>query len=167
MCTGWFDFNTSISRVKVFEEIPGTVSSELAKLVIYYSGWHVLPDAPEEYLKKNDMFSFIREMPAQFDNYKVLKGDVGEYISVARKKGDNWFVGSLTNRSKRSIDLELGFLETGIKYRATIYGDSENTHYMDNREEYLIQNDIPVTSETILKLKLAEGGGNAIIIRKQ
>jgi len=165
MCDGWFDFNNSISRVKVFQEIPGTVAAEVAKLIVNYSGWKILPDSPEEYLKKNDLFDCIRKIPAQFDSFKVLDGQIGEFISVARGSGDDWFIGSLTNREARDIVLDLSFLPSGVEFQATLYEDTENTHFMNNRESYKIRK-ISLNSETKLSISLAPGGGHAIYIEK-
>jgi alpha-glucosidase len=166
MCNGWFDLNNSLERLKVFEELPGTVAAELAKLVVVYSGWHILPDAPEEYLKKEDLFEFIRLMPPEFDSYRVLKGEIGEYISVARKSGEDWFIGSLTNRSARDISINLDFLDEGYVYSAVVFGDSAETHFLNNKESYTISEPVEVTGSDTLDIRLAEGGGNAIIIKK-
>ncbi|MCD6355050.1 MAG: glycoside hydrolase family 97 catalytic domain-containing protein [Prolixibacteraceae bacterium] len=166
MCNGWFSLNTAFGngRHRVFEEIPGTVAAEVAKLIVTYGGWYVLPDAPEEYLKKDDLFDCIRRMPAQFDSFKVLNGEIGEFISVARKAGDDWFVGSLTNRESRELKINFDFLDAGKKYVATFYEDTPETDFLNNKEAYKIRNDIQVKKGTIEKVQLAPGGGNAIWI---
>lgn len=166
MCDGWFDFNNSVSRVKVFQEIPGTVAAEVAKLIVNYSGWKIMPDSPEEYLKKNDLFDCIRKMPAQFDSFKVLDGQIGEFISVARGSGGEWFIGSLTNRSARDIVLDLSFLPSETEFQATLYEDTENTHFLNNKESYQIRK-LSVNSETKLRINMAPGGGHAIYLEKQ
>ncbi|MCG8310131.1 MAG: glycoside hydrolase family 97 catalytic domain-containing protein [Cytophagales bacterium] len=90
-CDGWFDFDNSIERVRVFQEIPGTVAAEVAKLIVVYSGMNIMPDAPEEYLKKSDLFDCIRKMPSRFDSFKIIDGKIGEFIVVARQAGDDCF----------------------------------------------------------------------------
>ncbi|MCD6347134.1 MAG: glycoside hydrolase family 97 catalytic domain-containing protein, partial [Bacteroidales bacterium] len=162
-CDGWFDLNTAQSRVKVFQEIPGTVAAEVAKLIVNYSGWNILPDSPEEYLKKDDLFDCIRKMPAQFDCFKVLDGQIGEYITVARGAGDNWFIGSLTNREARNINIDFSFLPDGESYQATFYEDAEATHFLKNKEAYQIRKQI-VNSNTRLTIRMAPGGGHAIYL---
>ena len=164
MCNGWFDLNKAHSRVRVFEEIPGTVVAEVAKLIVIYSGWSVLPDSPEEYLKKDDLFDCIRKMPAQFDDFKVLDGKIGEYISVARRADDNWFIGSLTNREARTITINLSFLPKEKNYEATVYKDTEETHFLNNKESYKIEKH-SVSSENKITIKMAAGGGNAIYLK--
>ena len=164
MCNGWFDLNGSHSRVKVFEEIPGTVAAEVAKLIVGYTGWMVLPDSPEEYLKKDDLFDCIRNMPAQFNNLQVIDGIIGEYISVARRAGSDWFIGSLTNRDPRIITIDLSFLPKNNKYEATFYEDAEDAHFLKNKESYSIRKQL-VNSETKLSIKMGAGGGNSIYLK--
>ncbi len=163
-CNGWFDFNTSVSRVKVFEELPGTVAAEVAKLIAIHTGWVVLPDSPEEYLKKDDLFDCIRKMPAQFDGFKVLDAEIDEFVSIARKSGEDWFIGSLTNREARTIKIDFSFLPEGNKYEATFYEDTEDTHFLDKREAYKIRKQ-SVDSNSVVEITMAPGGGNAIYIR--
>jgi alpha-glucosidase len=165
LTNGWFDLNNSLPRPKVFEVIPGTIVAEVAKLITIYSGWMVLPDAPEAYLKHDDLFDCIRQMPAQFDGYKVLAGEIDEFVSVARKAGNDWFVGSLTNRESRELKIKLDFLEPGKKYKATLYEDTMEAHFENNKESYQIKKDIEVNSESVIFAKLAAGGGYAIWIR--
>ncbi len=162
---GWFGLNNALPRMRVFEEIPGTVAAEVAKLVVTYSGWMVLPDSPEEYLKKDDLFDCVRKMPAQFDSFNVLDGEIGEYISVARKAGDDWFIGSLTNREARNIEIGLGFLPQGKKYQAAIYSDAGDSHFLDNKESYKITREI-VSSGDKLQISMAQGGGNTIFLQE-
>jgi alpha-glucosidase len=165
MCNGWYAFNNAESRPKVFKFLPGTVAAENAKLIVIFSGMSVLADAPEAYLAKPDMFSLIKSLPTSFDEYKVLGGDIESYISVARRDGDDWFVGSLTTREARKITLELDFLETGAKYTAYLFEDSPDTHFIDNREAYQTRT-MQVDAETSITIQLAPGGGNAIRIEK-
>jgi alpha-glucosidase len=133
--------------------------------VVTYTGWTVLPDSPEEYLKKNDLFDCIRKMPPQFDSFQVLDGKIGEYISVARKAGENWFIGSLTNRDARNIEIDLDFLPEGKSYKTIIYEDTENTHYLDNKESYQIEEKV-VQSGDKLKIYMAPGGGNTVYLEE-
>ena len=167
LCNGWFALNDAFGngRHKVFEVIPGTVAAEVAKLIVVYGGCFVLPDAPEEYLKKEDLFEAIREMPAHFESYKVIDGEIGEFITVARSSGDEWFVGSLTNREARKIELKLDFLNEDTKYIATLYEDADDTHFLNNKETYQIRKNISVDKTSIMNIKMAPGGGHAIWIR--
>lgn len=163
MCNGWYGFEGSEVRPKVFRFIPGTVAAENAKLVVFTAGLTVMPDTPEEYLRKADMFEFIKHLPGQFDELKMLGGDMESYISLARRSGVNWYIGSLTTREPRHLKLKLDFLEPGKKYQAYLYEDSSETHFVDKREAYQVREEV-VHSESELKVWLAPGGGNAIRI---
>ena len=162
---GWFDLNSAQSRVHVVVDIPGTVAAEVAKLIVVYSGLMVLPDSPEEYLKKEDLFDCVRKMPAQFEGFQVLDGKIGEFISVARKAGKDWFVGSLTNRDERTIEIDFNFLPKGQNYKATFYEDTNDTHFLNNKESYRIK-ELELNSDSKIKIRMAPGGGNAIYLKK-
>ncbi|WP_297088311.1 glycoside hydrolase family 97 protein [uncultured Draconibacterium sp.] len=161
----WFDLNSAHSRVKVFQEIPGTVSAEVAKLITIYTGMMILPDSPEEYLKKDDLFDCIRKMPAQFDSFKVLDAELDKYVSIARKAGDDWFIGSLTNRDQRNLEVDLSFLPENQKFEAVIYSDTKDTHFLENKEAYQIET-MEVENGTKLNIYLAPGGGCAVYLKK-
>lgn len=165
MCNGWYAFEGAESRPKVFKFLPGTVAAENAKLIVVFSGISVLPDAPEAYLKKPDIFEFVKSLPSSFDEYKVLDGDIESFISVARRSGADWYVGSLTTRESRTLNLKLDFLKPGAKYIARLYEDTPDTHFLDNREAYQVRQ-LDVNSESIVNVELAPGGGNAIRIEK-
>ncbi len=167
LTNGWFDLSNAHieKRPKVFREIPGTVVAEVAKLITIYTGLVVLSDSPEEYLKKDDLFDCIRKMPPQFDSYNVLDAKLDEYVSVARKSGNNWFIGSLTNRDPRTLEIDLSFLSGDKKYKATLYEDAEDSNFLTNKESYTIRTQ-EVNSGTKLTIKLAPGGGNAIFLEE-
>ncbi|MBR9775422.1 MAG: glycoside hydrolase family 97 protein [Cytophagales bacterium] len=166
MTNGWFDLNSAhVGRPKVFEELPGTVVAEVAKLITIYSGWMVLPDSPEAYLQKEDLFDCIRKMPAQFDSFKVLDALLDKHVSIARKAGDDWFVGSLTNREARSITLDLSFLSEDENYEAILYEDAENSDFLTNKESYTIRS-MAVNAKTKLVAQMSRGGGHVMYIKK-
>ncbi len=164
MCNGWYGLTEAENRVKVFQPIPGTVAAETAKLIVFYSGLSVLPDAPEEYMKKADIFTIIESLPDTYDEMRVLGGDIDSYITVARRKGDNWYVGSLTNREARTLEIPLTFLARDVEYKALIGEDTPSTHYIDNKERYNVR-DAMVTAASVIKAKLAPGGGFAMRLR--
>ncbi|EPR67072.1 glycoside hydrolase family 97 protein [Cyclobacterium qasimii] len=166
MTNGWFDLNSAhMGRPKVFEELPGTVVAEVAKLITIYSGWMVLPDSPEAYLNKEDLFDCIRNMPAQFDGYKVLDAVLDNYVSIARKAGDDWFVGSLTNREARAITLDLSFLSEDEKYEAILYEDAEDSDFLTKKESYTIRRQ-SVNAKTKLVVRMGKGGGHVMHIKR-
>ena len=125
----------------------------------------VLPDAPEEYQKKADLFEFIVKMPqATWDETRVLKSLMAEYISIARRKGNSWFIGSAVNEEGGSLEIKLDFLDANTAYDITFYEDSEDTHYQTNKESYQVRRGT-VTSTDVVKVRMAPGGGHTMWIR--
>ncbi|MBI9064319.1 MAG: glycoside hydrolase family 97 catalytic domain-containing protein [Marinilabiliaceae bacterium] len=163
MCSGWYGFEGNEVRPKVFRFIPGTVAAENAKLVVFHGGISVLPDSPENYLEKADLFNFIKELPKQYDEYRVIDGHMETFITVARRAGEKWYIGSLTNREPRTLKLTLDFLKPGQKYKAFLFEDSCETHFVEKREAYQTRQ-VYVDSQSELSIQLAPGGGNAIRI---
>ena len=141
-----------------------TVVSEVSRTLVTYSGLFLLPDAPEEYLKKADLFEFLKAMPASWDDTRVLQAKIGEYISIARRTGDDWFVGTVNNQEERTLQLNLDFLNPGITYRATIYKDAPDAHGLENPEAYEIVT-TTVKKGDLIPAKMALGGGFAMILR--
>ncbi len=143
-----------------------TVVSETARTLVISSGLIILPDAPEEYQKKADLFEFIRRMPATWDESRVINSKIGEHITTARRTGDQWFVGSVINEQGGVLRIPLNFLEPGKNYTATFYEDAPETHFVNNREAYQIRKG-QVTSQDTIEAKMAPGGGHGMWIRPE
>ena len=141
-----------------------TVVSEVARNLVIYTGLVTLPDAPEEYLKKSDLFEFLKQMPATWDETQVPHSEIGGFISVARRSGVDWFVGSVNNQTERTLPIKLDFLEPGKQYKATVFQDAKDSHGVKNPEAYSVITKT-VTSDDIVEAKMAVGGGHAMILR--
>jgi alpha-glucosidase len=137
--------------------VMGTRAHQLAMYVVYQAAFQMVSDHPGAY-KDQPAFEFIKAAPATWDETRVLAGLPGEFITMARRKGNEWFVGSMTNWTARELDLPLAFLGAG-KYRAEIYADAPDA------DRYPINTSI--TKQTVdrtmhLKMPLAPGGGYAV-----
>lgn len=142
-----------------------TVVSEVARTLIIFSGLVCIPDAPEAYEAKADLFEFIQKMPVgRWDESRIIHSKMGEYITTARRRGDQWFVGSVINQKGGTLDIDLDFLEPNKTYQTTFYEDSEETHCKTNPEAYQIRK-VEVKLGDLIKAKLAPGGGHAMWIR--
>ena len=141
-----------------------TVVSEVARTLVIYTGLVTLPDAPEEYLKKADLFEFLKQMPATWDDTRVLNSKIGKYITVARRSGDVWFVGSVSDQTARTLEIPFDFLEPGKTYEATLYQDAPDAHGVKNPEAYEITT-ATVKRGDVIQAKMAVGGGHAMILR--
>ena len=126
---GMFDLDTYIAREKCHRQIPATVVSQTAQCLLFPSGLVTLPDIPDAYRRKADLFEFIGQLRMNYDETLVLEAEFGEYITLARNAGDAWFVGALANEEGRKTSVALDFLDAGITYDVTLYEDAPDAHY--------------------------------------
>lgn len=135
----------------------GTRAQQLALYVIYESPIPMVSDSPQSY-KGQAAFQFIKDVPTSWDEIRVLEGRPGEFATIARRHGDEWYLGSITNWDERTLEVSLTFLGAG-SYTAEIYEDAPDagTHPKNvaMRTEY-------VTAGSTERLHLASGGGVAI-----
>jgi len=138
-----------------------TSGHQLALAVIFYSPlqfmyWY---DKPSD-IQDEPELEFFDKVPVVWDDTKVIHDEIGQFATIARRSGNDWFVGTVTNTEAREVDLSLNFLEKGRKYDATIYSDNPT---IKTRTHVQIRK-MTVTSETILKFNLNASGGQAIRI---
>ena len=147
-------------------KVNATIANQLALYVTMYSPLQMAADFPEHYERYMDAFQFIKDVDIDWIQSKYLLAEVGDYIVIARqgKKNGQWFVGGVTDENSRTLDIPFSFLEPGKKYTATIYSDSDDADYAHNPQSYKIE-DVEVTSESIIPIKMARGGGFAISIK--
>lgn len=139
-----------------------TSGHQLALAVLFYSPLQFLYwyDKPEDSQDEPEL-EFFDQVPTVWDDTKVVDGEVGKYITIARRSGNEWFVGTVTNIDKRDLKIPLNFLSSGTKYEASIYYDDPNSKV---RTKVSIKR-IVVTSKDTLDAKLIPSGGQAIWIR--
>ncbi|MUH35550.1 hypothetical protein D9O36_06845 [Zobellia amurskyensis] len=142
-----------------------TVTAEAARTLIIFSGLVCIPDAPEAYIEKNDLFEFIREMPVgQWDETKILHAKMDAYISTARRHKESWFIGSVYNEPGGELPITLDFLEAGKTYDITYYEDTYETHFKTNPEAYQVRKGT-VKKGDVINAKIASGGGHCMWVR--
>lgn len=144
--------------------IKTTHAHQLALGVIMYSPLQTLfwYDKASDYQGEPEI-EFFDQLPTTWDETRILKGEIGKYIATARRKGNEWFVGVITNNDPREIEVSFDFLEKGKKYIATIYQDDEQ---VKTRTKVALKK-IKVTNKSKVDLKLKAFGGAAIWIREQ
>lgn len=157
-------FNIKLKPYKPNNQVNNTLAQQLALYVVIYSPIQMAADLPENY-EGHPAFQFIRDVAVDWEQTKVLNGEVGDYITVARQErgADRWFIGSVTDENARDLMVKLDFLNKGKKYQATMYVDAPDAHWNDNPTAYEIKK-LEVDSNSELQLKLASGGGVAISI---
>ncbi|MBQ8553785.1 MAG: glycoside hydrolase family 97 protein [Alistipes sp.] len=139
----------------------GTRCRQLAMYVVYESPFNMLCDSPTAYEKEPECTEFIAKIPTVWDQTVAIDGKVGEYCVIARRAGDVWYVGGMTNWDERELELELSFLGNG-NYKVTEYVDGVNANK--------IARDFRLTESTLngrtKKVRMAKGGGFALKIEK-
>lgn len=141
----------------------GTRCRQLAQYVIFDSPLNMLCDSPSSYMREQECLKFIAEIPTVWDETRGLCGEVGRYIAMARRSGDEWYVGAMTDWSSRELVLDLAFLPEG-SYEVEVYRDGTNAHRIarDYKKEIF---ELP--SDRILTVNMAPGGGFAAKIVKK
>jgi hypothetical protein len=155
-------FDIKFDKYKKENQVNTTLAHQLAIYVVIYSPLQMAADLPENY-EGHPAFQFIRDVGVDWDTSIVLNGEIGEFITIARKERntDKWFLGSITDENERILGVSLNFLDEGKKYTATIYSDTEDSHWDKNPIAYKIESKTVISSDK-LTLKLAPGGGAAI-----
>ncbi|MBN1599337.1 MAG: glycoside hydrolase family 97 protein [Bacteroidales bacterium] len=161
LLAGPMDFTPGVFKITT-TRVHTTLAKQLALYVIIFSPVQMLADLPENY-DSHPAFRFLIDVPVDWEDTKVLEGEIGEYITIVRKDrhSNDWYLGSITNKTARETKVDLSFLEDGEVYIATIYADGEDAEYDKNPESYRIDT-MKVTSTSSVDLKLAPGGGCAI-----
>lgn len=170
---GAMDYTPGIFQTKLDYYFPGdkrfvktTLTKQLALYVVMYSPLQMAADLPENYARHMDAFQFIKDVPADWDDTKILAAEPGDYIHTARKaKGkDEWYVGGITDENARDFTVKFSFLPKGKKYEATIYQDGKDGDYINNPQSYQISRKT-VTASTKLPIRLVRSGGYAISLK--
>ena len=141
---------------------PGTRCHQLAMYVVFESPLQMLSDNPSNYYREPEAMEFLKEVPTVWDQTLVLEAKVGDYILMARRKGETWYVGAMTDWSPRSLELDFSFLPDG-NFTMQVWKDGVNAdrHAADFKQEN--QN---VNASSKIKIEMAPGGGWAAIIKK-
>jgi alpha-glucosidase len=168
MLSGPMDFTPGIFDLLFEEEQPGnrvstTLAKQLALYVVLYSPIQMAADLPKNYEARMDAFQFIRDVTTDWDQSIALNGEIGDYVTFARKaRGrDDWFLGSLTNEEGRTLEVALDFLDAGRTYTAEIYRDGDDADWDTNPYAIVIEKKT-VTAADRMSLPLAPGGGMAV-----
>lgn len=140
----------------------GTRTYQMALFVVFESGLQMLADNPVYYYRERPCTEFISSVPVTWDETKVLYAKVGEAVVVARRKGDKWFIGGITNNEGRTINLDLSFLPAGQSFTLTSFEDGINA---DRQAMDYKQRESKVNNATQLTIKMVRNGGWAGVIK--
>jgi alpha-glucosidase len=133
----------------------GTRSQQLAMYVVYYAPLQMMADAPTAYEREPEVLQFLSTVPTTWDQTVPLESRVADYTAIARRKGNTWYVGALTDWTERSIQLDFSFLGEG-SYTLTFFADGPNASRVGN--DY-IKGSKQITKADKLSIHMAPGGG--------
>lgn len=140
----------------------GTRAHQVALYTIFEAPLVMMADTPNNYLKETETTDYLSLIPTVFDETVALNGKVGEFVAIARRKGDTWYVGAITDWNAREISLDFSFLSQGL-WKADVFRDGVNADR--NANDYKIEQQNIVSGKK-LKVKLAPGGGWAAVITR-
>ncbi|MDX1285439.1 MAG: glycoside hydrolase family 97 catalytic domain-containing protein, partial [Draconibacterium sp.] len=140
----------------------GTRAHQVAMFVVYEAPLQMLCESPSIYMDEQETVDFLTQIPTTWDETVVLKGEIGEYIAVARRKGETWYIGAMTNWDARELELDLSFLGAGT-YKMEVYKDGVNADRFG--EDYKIET-ADVSGSSKITATMQTGGGWTAIISK-
>lgn len=174
MLAGPIDFTPGVFNIKFDDykkgnQVNTTLAHQLGLYVVIYSPIQMACDLPEHYMKNGEVhpaFQFISDVGVDWESSKVLDGEVGDFVVIARKEksSNDWFVGGITDENERTVTLDLDFLPENVSYEATVYKDAIDAHWNNNPEGYEIDK-MEVSNTSKITLRMAPGGGFAISLK--
>jgi alpha-glucosidase len=173
MLEGSFDYEPGIlnnATQKGFRPIEGMVMSQgtrchqLAMFVVYDNPMEIFSGNPSQAWLEPKFTELLANIPTTWDETKIIDGKVGKYIVTARQKGNEWFIGGMTNWTPRDVDLKFDFLDPAGTYKATICKDGINA---DRYAADYVLSDTILQKSDVMKIHLAPGGGFVIKLTKK
>src|SRR5579864_1601297 len=140
----------------------GTRCHQLAMYVVFEAPLQMLSDSPTNYLREPEIMEFLRPVPTEWDETKVLDAKIAEYVLVARRNGSDWYIGAMTDWAPRDLDVDLSFLPDG-QFTMEAYQDGANA---DRFASDYKKTSASVDKTSKVKIQLAPGGGWAARIHR-
>jgi alpha-glucosidase len=165
MLSGPMDFTPGILSLQGNgQPLNSTKARQLALYVVLYSPVQMAADLIENYAEEKPAFQFIKDVPADWADTRVLNGEIGDYVTLARKDrmSSDWYLGAITDEAGRTLTVSLDFLSPDTVYEAQIYRDADNATYASEARHHMKIEKRKATASDSLELKLAPGGGQAI-----
>lgn len=170
MLSGPMDYTSGVfsleGRGAEGPDIPSTLARQLAFYVVIYSPIQMVADLPENLAKYPRALDFVKRVPADWSETKLLDGAIGEYAVLARKdrNSNNWYMGGVTDENARTVSIDLRFLESGQSYTATIWRDGESADGLGADRHAMKVETLSVSSAQTLDIDMARAGGFAVEI---
>ncbi|MEC7784829.1 MAG: glycoside hydrolase family 97 protein [Bacteroidota bacterium] len=176
MLSGPIDFTPGVFNIKFDDykkenRVNTTLAHQLGLYVVIYSPIQMACDLPEHYMvdgKVHPAFQFISDVGVDWQQSKVLDGEVGDFVVIARQEREtnNWFIGGITDENQHDFTIDFDFLEAGKTYEAKLYKDGPEADWENNPQDYAIET-LQVDRTTSLDIAMASGGGFAMSLISQ
>lgn len=142
-----------------------TRAHQLAASVVYYSPIQLIfwYDKPSQFRDEPELEVF-KQVPTTWDETRVIHGKIGQFVTIARRKGEQWFIGSMNANERRKLEIPLDFLKPGVSYTASIHSDANPE---GNEPKKVANSSQSVSRESTLSADMADNGGQAIILTPQ
>ncbi len=141
--------------------VMGTRCHMLGMYVVLENYQGMMCDYPNAYIGQPG-FEVLQHIPTNWDETKVLNAKPGAYVTIARRKGEAWYIGSIANHNPQKLEIDFSFLPTG-NYTATEYSDAAD---IDENPDHLKKETFPVQRSGRINIQLAAGGGNLVVVHK-
>lgn len=166
MLSGPMDYTPGIVSLKGRggRDLPSTLARQLALYLVLYSPIQMVPDLPENYDQYPDAMSFIEQVPVDWNDSRMLSGEVGRHAVIARQdKGSNdWYVGGVTNEEGMEAVVDLSFLPAGKRFDYVLWRDGDDADYrLPSRHSMKVEKG-SIDSKGKLTVPMAPGGGFAL-----
>lgn len=147
--------------------VHATLANQLGLFVVLYSPLQMACDLPENYLRYPDAFEFIRRVPCDWEQSRLLSGEIGEYAVMARQErgSDKWYIGAVNNDTPREVTLDWGFLPEG-DYTITLWRDGDNADWQTKPYAYHIDT-LHCRPTDKITIPMASGGGFAMVLEER
>lgn len=141
-------------------QVQGTRAHQMSMFILYYAPLQMLCDYASAYNQYPELLKYMAETPTTWDESRVIAGEIGKYVVVARRSGNDWYVGGMCDWDGKEIDIDLSkILSPDTSYKAEIISDGANASKIATDYKYTVKT---VSGADVLKMKMASGGGFAI-----
>lgn len=173
MLAGGFDYEPGMlnnATIKGTRPVEGVVTSagtrchQLSMFVVYDSPMQIFGGNPSEGMREPEFMELLASIPTTWDETIIKDAKIGKYIVTARKKGNDWYVGGMSDWTERDLTINFDFLDDG-NYKATICKDGVNADRY--AADYVIQKETQIKKDSEIKIHVAPGGGFIIKLLKQ
>jgi alpha-glucosidase len=166
MLSGPMDFTPGVLSLKGKGDtwLNSTLAKQLSLYVTLYSPIQMAADLPENLAKYPRELDFIKRVPADWADTRMLSGEIGEHAVIARKdrQSNDWYLGGVTDDQRRAPDIALDFLDDGRNYTATIYRDGDDADFRTDKRHSIAIETKRVRKGERLAIPMAPGGGYAV-----